>query len=541
MEEAEREPTLRDYGRVLRRRKWIVVLAVLSVVGVALVLTVLTTPVYEAEAQMLVQPRSTDTLFDPSTGQRNDPTRALQTEIQVLKSDPVQEQVKTALKLKTDPPKVSASPIGQTDVVAVHERSTDPKTAQVVANAYVNAYIDFRRKQSVGDLLAASQEVQSKVDELQRQIDSVQGPDQAAQRQALIEQQSLFKQKLDQLQVDAALRTGGAQLVRPAALPSDPVEPRPLRTLGLALLIGVLLGVAGAFLVDYLDDSIKGREDLERAAGSLPVLAVIPIDPPPDHRPIAVSRPDDPAVEAYRTLRTSVQFLGIEKPLKVLQVTSPIQAEGKTTTIANLAVMLARAGSRVALVDGDLRRPLLHTVFAVDDTTGLTNALLGTPTEDVLRPTFEDHVTVLPAGPVPPNPSELLGSKRMASLVADLAERFDVVLIDSPPVLPVSDAMVLTAAVDGVLVVVQAKRTTTKQLDEAIRRLGQVSAPVLGLVLNRLAGGDAERYAYQRGSPYTATKVGTDLPPAPAGKRAGSRGRGRQDVTEPTHVAWPPP
>jgi polysaccharide biosynthesis transport protein len=505
-----RELTIGDYAQALRRRKWLIVIAVVATVGVALALTLIKTPIYEGQAEMLVQPRSTDSLFDPNTGQRNDPNRTLQTEIQVLKSDQVQQRVKDALGLKTDPPDVTGSPIGQTDVVAVKARSTDPRTAQMVADAYVQAYIDFRRTQSVDDLLAASQEIQVKVDQLQQQIDALDQQVAAApedqraalestlsgQRTALINQQALFKQKLDQLQVDAALRTGGAQMTKPASLPTDPVEPRPLRTGALALVVGLLLGIGGAFLVDHLDDSVTDREDLERAIGGVPILAVIPVDPPPDPRPVAVSKPHDPAVEAYRTLRTSVQFLGIEKPLRVIQVSSSIQAEGKTTTIANLAVMLARAGSNVVLVDADLRRPRLHEVFAVSDGNGLTNALLGDDVLKLVRESGEDHLDVLPAGPVPPNPSELLGSKRMSTVLEQLGEHYDIVLVDSPPILPVTDALVLTGTVDGIILVVQAGRTTETQVRESVNRLTQLSAPIVGVVLNRLSGADSGVYGY---------------------------------------------
>src|SRR5438552_12599628 len=159
-ETAGNEAELRDYFRLLRRRKWTVVLAVLAVVGAALVVSLIQTPVYQGKAQLLLQPRSTETLFDPNTGKQNDPTRAVATEIQVLKSQPVQAAVTAKLGAT---PRISASPVGQTDVIEVRAQSTRPSRAADIANAYANAYIDFRRKQAVAHLLAAGQDVQPKI------------------------------------------------------------------------------------------------------------------------------------------------------------------------------------------------------------------------------------------------------------------------------------------------------------------------------------------------------------------------------------------
>ena len=203
---------------------------------------------------------------------------------------------------------------------------------------------------------------------MQTQIDAL--PPDAAERDTLIAQQAAFNERLDQLQIDAALTTGGASVVQPADLPTDPVEPQPLRTAVLAAFVGLLLGLGAAFLVDYLDDSLRRPEDVE-ALTSVPVLAVVPVEPPPDNRPIALSEPHEFAVEVYRGLRTSVQFLGLDRKLRVIQVTSSLPGEGKTTTATNLAVVLAQAGHQVAIVDADLRKPRIHEVFSVPNRPGL--------------------------------------------------------------------------------------------------------------------------------------------------------------------------
>src|SRR5581483_2782943 len=385
---------------------------------------------------LLLQPRATESLFDPNTGQANDPTRRVQTEIEVLKSEPVRDTVRKQLGAAPD---ISASAVGQTDVIQVRTNSTRPAQAAAVANSYARSYIDFKRKQAVDDLLAAGAEIQSKLTSLQAQVDPLQAQIDGAdpknrtdvasrlspQLDPLLSQVSLFKQKLDQLQVDAALKTGGAQLVTPASEPTSPIKPRPKRTAVLALAVGLLFGVGLAFLFDHLDDSIKSKDDLERLLPSVPILGLIPTVPSwRDRKESKLASRDDPssgAAEAYRSLRTSIQFLNLASPVKVVQLTSANAAEGKTTTLANLAVALARAGQRVIVVCCDLRRPRLHEFFGLANTVGFTSVLLGeVPMSAALqRVPGEDHLLLLASGPLPPDPSELLASERAAELIAD--------------------------------------------------------------------------------------------------------------------------
>jgi non-specific protein-tyrosine kinase len=265
-----------------------------------------------------------------------------------------------------------------------------------------------------------------------------------------------------------------------------------------------VLGAGGVLLFEHLDDSIKSKADIERVAPQLSVLGVIPIVAGwrnrAEPRVVANTEPTSPTAEAYRTLRTSVQFLGLDRPLRLLQVTSPVASEGKSTTLANLAVTLSQAGSRVIVVCCDLRRPRLHEFFNVPNDTGFTSVLLGQAslTAALQSAPGLPRVMVLASGPLPPNPSELLSSARTTELLKTLAMQSDIVLIDCPPVLPVTDAAVLAGKVDGTLVVASAGTTTAGDLTRTVQLLKQVDAPLLGVVLN---GGSAETaYAY----PYRA-------------------------------------
>ena len=333
---------LLDYWHVIVRRKWIVIAAVLTALVGSLLMSLLQDPIYGAEAQMLVEPRSGQAVFeqDPTLNVQN-LDRAIQTEIQVLEGQRVRGRVQSDLGLRQLPPTVDGTAVGSTDVVSVTVRSKDPRSAQQLADAYITAYTETRREQAIDDLNAAGTQLQDKIDQLQTQIDQADPTQQAP----LVAQQATYKQRLDELQIEAALTTGGASVVKPAETPTDPVEPKPLRSAALAATIGLLLGLGAAFLVDYLDDSVRTHEDLEGLTDA-PILGVVPIEPPPDNRPIAISEPHEFAVEVYRGLRTNIQFLGLDAPMRVIAVTSSLPGEGKTTTATNLAVVLAAGRAR---------------------------------------------------------------------------------------------------------------------------------------------------------------------------------------------------
>ena len=463
---------------------------------VGLVTSLLQTPVYRGRAEVLLQPRTTDSLFESNARQYVDPTRALQTEIRILRSQPVRAAVEE--KLGSAPP-VSASALGQTDVIEISADNVDPTRAADIANAYGTAYIEFRRKQAVDDILAASQQIQTKIADLQRQIDQASGP----QRDTLLDAQAVFRQKLDQLQVDSALKTGGAQLVTPASVPDSPVKPRPLRTTMVALVLGLILGLGLAFLIDYLDDSVKTKEDFSRVAPDVPVIGLIPAlttwKSKNDALLISASEPTSSAAEAYRTLRTAIQFLRLDRPMRTLQVTSGNATEGKTTTVANLAVALARAGERVVIVCCDLRRPRVHEFFGLTNDIGFTSVLLGkVPLSGALQEVPDQpRVHVLASGPLPPNPSELLSSKRTVEVLTSLQGETDIVLLDCPPVLPVTDALVLSGRVDATLLVCVAGATARGEVARSVELLRQVDAPLVGAVLNGVTEEGSYGYGYK--------------------------------------------
>ena len=488
------EMTLRDYARVVARRRLVVIGAVVLATLVAVGLTALQTPIYSASSEVLVQPRGQDGLFADQVVNLND--RAIQTEIQVIEGQAVQQRVQTDLGLDELPPSANASAVGETDVISLAVRDASAENAATFANAYASAYIDVRREQAVDELLNASAEVQSAIDDLQADLDAL--PDDDPRRSVLVTQVANFGTTLDQLRVDAALRTGGAAIIKSAMVPAAPVEPTPSRTAVLAAVVGLLIGLGAAFLLDYLDDKVRSEEDLERATDR-PVLAVVPVDRPPDNRPIAITEPAHTAVESYRGLRTNLQFLGLDRAIRVIQLTSSMAGEGKTTTSTNLAVVLAQAGHRVALVDADLRRPRVHEVFGVPQTPGFTDLLLGMDANEVVNQVDIDggnRLSVYASGTIPSNPSEMLSGRRVSQLLNEMGGHYDYVIVDSAPVLPVSDSVALAGSVDGVLVVAHAGRVTEADVAETVERLDRIGAPILGLVLNQATNASKGSYAY---------------------------------------------
>ncbi len=282
-----------------------------------------------------------------------------------------------------------------------------------------------------------------------------------------------------------------------AVISQAPSSPNVSRNLALGLVLGLLLGAGIALLREVLDTKVRSEADLATITEAS-VIGTVRFDDKTAAHPIVMH--DDPhgqRAEAYRRLRTNLQFLDLaDRPSSVV-VTSSVPEEGKSTTAANLAVALADAGSRVVLVDADLRRPSVAEYAGIEGRVGLTTVLIGrAEIEDVVQPWKNTTLDILPAGQVPPNPSELLGSRAMANVLKQLTDRYDVVIIDSPPLLPVTDAAVLSNQVGGMLVVVGADRVHKGQLRDSLESLAAVDAHVLGLVMNKVSKQDNDRYGY---------------------------------------------
>ncbi len=308
----------------------------------------------------------------------------------------------------------------------------------------------------------------------------------------------MLTQKLEEAKIQESAQARNVKIIDRAIEPLRPVKPNKRMNLMLGAMLGLGLGIGITFMIEYLDRSVRKPEDMERMGYN--VLATIPKieieklekaklkmneSAKIEARLITHIDPKSPVSEAYRTLRTNLQFSKIENDLRTLLVTSAGPKEGKSTTAANLSIALAQAGNKVVIIDGDLRRPILHSVFGMSKEEGLTNYLAGTISyKEMFKETIIDNLTLVTSGILPPNPSELLSSQKMVDLLKTLQEDFDMVVIDSPPVIAVTDASILSTKVDGTLLVVYAGQTERDAIKRAVNMLDSVSARLLGIVLN---------------------------------------------------------
>lgn len=299
-------------------------------------------------------------------------------------------------------------------------------------------------------------------------------------------------------------RSGGTSpvslsIITPAEAPVSPSAPNTRLNLAVGLAAGIALGLIGAILRATMDFRIRGEADLKLVTNA-PLLGGISFDQDAAKKPLLTQAPPQgPRAESFRQLRTNLQFANVAGRAKSVLLTSSLPGEGKSTTATNLAIALAQAGRSVCLIDADLRRPMVNEYLGLDRSIGLTTALVGNvDVDDLLQPWGTDSLFVLTSGQIPPNPSELLGSEAMRLLLARLESHFDIVVIDAPPLLPVTDAAVLSQFVGGVVVVVGSQKTKRHDVERALAALDLVDAKLLGIVLNQLPikGPDAYAQSY---------------------------------------------
>lgn len=532
------ETNIGEYLSVLRRR-WIIIVGTVAVV-VALVAArdLSTTPVYQASTQILLQPTRSESIFQPGVV-TIDATRAIQNELKVINSLSVRTAVREAFGA---PVSISAASGGEDDVIILSATDTDPEEAARKVNVYAETYQAARLEAIVDDLARSKEVLQQQVNDFQTQIDEVNEPlaeiDERilntpvdtqeyaelvleresintrvqAQRSELESQLSDYQQRLQILQLSERLTTtGGVQILNPATVPSSPISPTIVRNLVQAALIGLFLGIGLALLIEQVDDSIRSSSDLERAVRGLPLVGLIPMDEGwrnKDQPRVSMrAAPMSATAEAYRGLRTTIQYMALHRPMGVVQVTSANAREGKTSTTANLAFAFAEAGMQVAVVGCDLRRPRTHSFLGVDGSIGMTSVLLGELSLDAAlqQSPLHPNIRVLPSGPRPPNPSELLSLDRTSNLIRSLLDQHAIVFLDCPPVLPVTDSLVLSRTVDASLFVARANVTSKRQAKRAIERLSQVDSPLIGTILNGVEAESAYGSLYEYYG-YTQTK-----------------------------------
>ncbi|MFT5701701.1 MAG: succinoglycan biosynthesis transport protein ExoP [Desulforhopalus sp.] len=297
-------------------------------------------------------------------------------------------------------------------------------------------------------------------------------------------------------------------VMKKASLPGAPAKPNKKRNLMLGLILGLFGGVGLAFFIEYLDNTIKSAQELEEKFGLTVLGSIEEMGEKDKHiESFIVKNPLSPVAESYRLIRSGLLLSSAERPPKTMLVTSMNAKEGKTSTTANLARILAQSGSRVLVIDCDLRRPRMHDVMGIKSEVGLSSFLSGTTEENIIRPIKDTSIFVITSGPIPPAPAELLGSAKMKTLIKELEEKFDFILLDSPPVQSVTDSLELSQYVDGTLIVVRAGKTTNEDMESGMKKLHDVRTHFLGFVLNGMKSRDMGKYYYGYSSYYKKDTV----------------------------------
>ena len=531
---------LRAYAAILWRRRWIVLLTVLTALGVAVTANRLVTPVYvaTATARVSVTSGSIDYVI-------RDPTytdRLLNTYLTLVTSHSVREQVAEELKLSSLP-EISGTAPANSELLNISAAHRDPAMAAAIANAAATAlaaHVEAAQqenpetRQALGEDFA---EAQQALLEARLRYESLAADPQAdptevaAARIELDMRQQEYNSlqaQYDRARVTEATRSDKIVLADPAVPPESPSSPNQLLNLALGLGVGLVGAVGLAFLVENLDDRLYTTGAIRRTA-RVPILAVIPRSG--RRARILLVSANARLLEAFRWLRTNLLYQSARQPLKAIVITSSQRGEGRSTVTANLAFVLAGANRRVVIIDADLRSPRQHQFFGLPNDCGLTSVLRDeAPVADALQTTRIPRIQVLTSGPEPAYPPELLGSERMGQLLTELRGTADLILLDAPPLEQVADAAILAGIVDGVILVVQRGRVREGAVIAAIRKLETLQARVVGVVANQADAADDE--------PAESYEVGTSARSvvheqlAPVAIPNGRSARRRQRVAE---------
>lgn len=430
---------LGDYLRILYSHWILIIVMTILGAGAGIAVTQLSTPSYEAQSKLYVSVRTDSQASSDLLQGSNFARQNMATFVELVTTEsvlgPVVEELGLETPIRQLAEQITVSTPAESTLMNINVVDDNPAQAAAIAN-----------------------EVGSQV-------------------------RTLVEEELEPPQNDDSVSPVQISMVQPAEEPVTPVSPKPQTNLALGIIIGLATGIGVAVLRTVLDKRIRSTEDIEYLTDA-PILGRIAHDPKASKKPLIVHlNPKSPRAESFRTLRTNIQFLSVGEGPKTFVLSSSGPAEGKSTTAANLALALAETGSKVALVDCDLRRPRVADYMGIEGAVGLTDVLIGrTAVADVLQRWGKTELYVLPSGQIPPNPSELLGSEMMDQLLTDLQQRVDVVILDAPPVLLVTDAVVVAAKTQGVIFVAAVGVTKKRALEAAVASLEIARVPLRGII-----------------------------------------------------------
>lgn len=514
---------IREYVVLLRRWIWVVLLGAVVAGAAAYFWNQSQEPVYRATAILLI--REGTVINDRTSLQLSE--ELAQSFIKRLTNYEVLQQSIANVGANISPEylgrQTQVQRINDSQLIALSVDLTNPETAAALANEIPKVFAERNMTQQLERFADSKTSLEGELNRLQEELNTAEAALAQAEAQGssttemdrltdhvvrVRESYARLLQSYEDLRVAEASSLNNILIDEHARIPTNPISPRIMSNTILATVVGAFLMVGLAFVIEYLDDTVKDPIMIEQELGvsTLGLVPTFTYNKDAKETLIMVTQPRSPIAEAYRQVRTNIQYAGVSHALKKLLITSPNVAEGKTVTSANIAIALAQAGNLVILVDTDMRRPRIHHLFGCTNTCGMTNLLLGIDQEvTCLQSTMVPNLRLLTSGPIPPNPAELLGSKRMADVADWLAEQADFVIFDSPPVLAVTDSVLLSQLVDATLLVVKGGQTAHQALAVASRRIADVNGYIAGVLLNQMSRKNSYGYAYYQ-EKYTQTE-----------------------------------
>jgi capsular exopolysaccharide synthesis family protein len=524
---------INQYLTLLRRWFWLVLLGAVVAGAAAYFWNRSQEPVYRATAILLI--REGTAINDRTSLQLSE--ELAQSYIKRLTNYEVLQQSIANVGGDISPEhlgsRMQVQRINDSQLIALSIELTDPELAAALANEIPTVFAARNMDQQLERFADSKANLETELARKQGEVNSAETALAQAESNAAAQSEidrltdhvlrmrdaySRLLQSYEDIRIAEASSLNNILIDEHARVPTSPISPRTMSNTILATVVGALLMAGLAFVIEYLDDTIKDPDTLEQELG-LSTLGMVPLFSYKDVKEtlIMVTQPRSPIAEAYRQVRTNIQYVGVSRDLKKLLITSPNAAEGKTVTSANIAVALAQAGNQVILVDTDMRRPNLHRLFGCSNTCGITNLLLGVNEEtetSCLQITMVPNLRLLTSGPIPPNPAELIGSTRMAEVATWLTEQADFVIFDSPPILAVTDSVLLSQMVDATLLVVKGGQTAYQALAVASRRITDVNGHIAGVLLNQVKRNNGYGYTYY----YQENYGPRDRTESPSGK-----------------------
>jgi non-specific protein-tyrosine kinase len=495
------------YVSLLWHWSWLIILTTALAGGAAYLRVIGEIPLYRATTLVMVNEASANRSVDYTTMMTSE--RLAQTYAQLMTTRPVLEAVAERLGLEPStwsvlerPELIEAKPLEDTQLMKISVVDTDPIRAALVANTLVAVFAEQNQAEQASGYAASKQNLESQITQLDQQISTYTAalsslestPENLVERDQINvilaqyrQTYAYLMQSYEQVRLAEVQNISNIILKEPAIPPNNPFQPVVLRTTVLGALLGLLLGVGLIVLFEALDDTIKDPEEIARRYG-LSFLGMIATHEAENEGPIAHMKPRSPITEAFRSLRTNIQFTSVDRPLHTILITSPSPSDGKSTVAVNLSVVLAQSNRRVVLIDADLHRPKQHKLLGISNRKGLSE-LFTQPVIQLdgnVRETSIPNLSLLTSGGLPPNPAELLGSDKMLQILSQVNQLAEVVVIDSPPLMAVTDAAVLASRTDGVLLVVRPSVTKLQACKQAIEQLRHLGVNVLGYVLNEV-------------------------------------------------------